>query len=494
MGICNNEISQNNKNKIKREAEYIIKEAVIEGTPTYLTSKDIDIISTQRKNSICKIINQNNNVIKKGTGFLCLIPFPNEENELPFLITCNHVLNDEDISSKLELKLYFNDNISKILIIDKNKNNRITYNNSQMHDYIMIEILKEDGFSMKDFLKIDKDLFFGIKELEKSHKNYKNISVYIIHYPLGELSSYSSGIINFIDDEIIEHNCATNFGSSGSPIINLADYRVIGIHQSYDKVKNINIGANIKVISENYDNYKKYIMLLKEYNINLNIDIAIDYSAYCSGKVTPTNEKLDDYNKAITMFCNFLLPNNNKINEQSFKVYGFGGIPPNSSYVSHCFNINFGKNEDIVGINNVLMAHKNSLNKIRFWGHRCFHQIFLNIINRIKANLIFKKSERNYYFLLIFTHGVIIDVEKCQNILKEIIDLPLSIIIVGIGRHSDFEFYYKPLEGGIEFDYSNKIDFYEFEACKKNESILYNNLDIFIYENIKSYYEKNSIS
>ena len=234
-------------------------------------------------------------------------------------------------------------------------------------------------------------------------------------------------------------------------------------------------------------------MLLKEYNINLNIDIAIDYSAYCSGRVTPTNEKLDDYNKAITMFCNFLLPNNNKINEQSFKVYGFGGIPPNSSYISHCFNINFGKNEDIVGINNVLMAHKNSLNKIRFGGPRCFHQIFLNIINRIKANLIFKKNDRNYYFLLIFTHGLMIDVEKCQNILKEIIDLPLSIIIVGIGRHSDFALC-EPLEGDIEPDYSNKIDFYEFEACKKNESILYNNLDIFIYENIKSYYEKNSIS
>ena len=104
MGLCNNEIFQNNKNKIKRETEYIIKEAVIEGTPTYLTSKDIDVISTQRKNSICKIINQNNNVIKKGTGFLCLIPFLNEENELPFLILCNNVLNDEDILMIIFLK------------------------------------------------------------------------------------------------------------------------------------------------------------------------------------------------------------------------------------------------------------------------------------------------------------------------------------------------------------------------------------------------------
>ena len=194
------------------------------------------------------------------------------------------------------------------------------------------------------------------------------------------------------------------------------------------------------------------------------------------------------------MFCNFLLPNNNKINEQSFKVYGFGGIPPNSSYVSDCFNINFGKNEDIVGINNVLMAHKNSLNKIRFGGPRRFHQIFLNIINRIKADLIFKKSERNYYFLLIFTRGLMHDDKKCQNILKEIIDLPLSIIIVGIGRNPIFDLYKRKEGDDVGPDYSNKIDFYEFEACKKNESILYNNLDIFIYENIKSYYEKNSIS
>ncbi len=41
-------------------------------------------------NSVCKIV-----IGKKiGTGFLCLIPFPNIEHRLKVLITCNHVFND----------------------------------------------------------------------------------------------------------------------------------------------------------------------------------------------------------------------------------------------------------------------------------------------------------------------------------------------------------------------------------------------------------------
>ena len=65
---------------------------------------------------------------------------------------------------------------------------------------------------------------------------------------------YSSGAIKNIslDNYNIQHYCPSEKGSIGSPIINLTNYKVIGIHQSYDKVKNINIGANIKVISENY--------------------------------------------------------------------------------------------------------------------------------------------------------------------------------------------------------------------------------------------------
>ena len=32
-----------------------------------------------------------------GTGFICRIPYPNELHKLPVLITCNHILEEDDI-------------------------------------------------------------------------------------------------------------------------------------------------------------------------------------------------------------------------------------------------------------------------------------------------------------------------------------------------------------------------------------------------------------
>ena len=47
----------------------------------------------QMNKSICKIDNENST----GTGFLCLIPFPDSLSLLRVLITCNHVFNDINI-------------------------------------------------------------------------------------------------------------------------------------------------------------------------------------------------------------------------------------------------------------------------------------------------------------------------------------------------------------------------------------------------------------
>ena len=60
---------------------------------------------------------------------------------------------------------------------------------------------------------------------------YIDTSVYIIHYEKGKKTKFSNGLIKSIkeDDSIINHICQTEHGSSGSPIINLDNYKVIGI-------------------------------------------------------------------------------------------------------------------------------------------------------------------------------------------------------------------------------------------------------------------------
>ena len=88
------------------------------------------------------------------------------------------------------------------------------------------------------------------------NEKYKKKSVYIIHYKNGKTVKYSPGIItNITEDKInnINLNCITEEGSSGSPIINLQNYGVIGIHRGF--FNKINKGILLKIPIEEFNIY-----------------------------------------------------------------------------------------------------------------------------------------------------------------------------------------------------------------------------------------------
>ena len=118
MRVCGN---ANNK-KVRKPP--INNEAVIPGTTDYMKCDNIIIIEKQKRNSICKIINENKAI---GTGFLCLVPYPDKTNQLPALITCNHVLN----GNEKEVKLIFNDTFEKILKLDDSRKMYISNENEK---------------------------------------------------------------------------------------------------------------------------------------------------------------------------------------------------------------------------------------------------------------------------------------------------------------------------------------------------------------------------
>jgi hypothetical protein len=67
-----------------------------------LSSEQKKHVLLQKKKCVCKI-NVNDNLF--GTGFFCKIPFPDNNNLLPFLITNNHVLNENDIENNKTINL-----------------------------------------------------------------------------------------------------------------------------------------------------------------------------------------------------------------------------------------------------------------------------------------------------------------------------------------------------------------------------------------------------
>ena len=94
---------------------------------------------------------------------------------------------------------------------------------------------------------------------------YKTKQIYIIQYPKGLYSSFSTGIVKKINDSIILHTCSTDVGSSGSPILCLLNYKVIGIHKG--KANNYcNQGIFIKKAISSFNNYYQ-IKTLNEANI-----------------------------------------------------------------------------------------------------------------------------------------------------------------------------------------------------------------------------------
>ena len=209
----------------------IIREKHFNRHPSSLSKIQIKRIYEQMNKSICKIVNS------KGTGFICRIPYPNNLNLLPVLITCNHVLKNEDVKIGARIKLLFEEE-EKILEIDDER--KIYKSIEGEYDTTIIEIKKTDGFDFKNFLEVDESIYN-----DNLNEMFKNKTIYIIHYPkLGEIN-YSVDIINFIDKNMISHFCSTDHGSSGSPIFNLDTFKVIGIHSGYIKT-NTNIGTLIK--------------------------------------------------------------------------------------------------------------------------------------------------------------------------------------------------------------------------------------------------------
>ena len=210
------------------------KESILTGYPNFIPLECAKKITEQMEKNICKIKIGN----EQGTGFFCLIPFPDNKNMLPVFITNNHIINKEF--------LYKKDNIISIDIEEEentreiNLNERMKYTNEEI-DITIIEIKKEDN--IKNYLELDEKIL-------------------IIQYPKGKLS-VSLGIIdNIYEDKKYNfiHKCSTEGGSSGSPILSLNN-KVLGIHKE-GVYNNFNKGAFLnyaikEFIKENIINYEK---------------------------------------------------------------------------------------------------------------------------------------------------------------------------------------------------------------------------------------------
>ena len=374
---------------MEEENEIYKIEINLEDHPNPISIEQMEYILKQMKRSIYKIkLNKG-----FGTGFLCLIPFPTKLNPLPTLITNNHVLSINNIEVNQKIEYSFNDNIKfNSIIIDKN---RKKYTNKN-YDITIIEIKpEEDNIEINSFLEIDD----GIYE-ENIKQKYKQKSIYILHYPKSGKIKISNGVIKYINDnnDNIEHTCVSDEGSSGGPLINLNNYKVIGVHKGGNVENKINVGTLINLPTKDFYNnvnnikqkkkelYKTKIVN-KKYNKPIEIKDGINEIT-----ITYTNNKKKFKKSKVYSQINFKKKINEKISKN--KIFGEKFVENNKQKCKIIIN---GKEEELCSYYNIEKTENNifqiklkginNINDISYMFCGCesliFYQILINGIHFI---------------------------------------------------------------------------------------------------------------
>ena len=122
--------------------------------------------------------------------------------------------------------------------------------------------------------------------------------------------------------------------------------------------------------------------------------------------------------------------------DKVYPVYGFGANIIGEQGVSHCFPLTLDPNDnaDINGLNNVLIAYRNVLPKLNFSGPTYFEPLLTQIFTTVAS---MDNKQMNYNIVLLLTDGMINDMQKTVDLIVGANDLPISLIIVGVGN-ADF--------------------------------------------------------
>jgi len=143
--------------------------------------------------------------------------------------------------------------------------------------------------------------------------------------------------------------------------------------------------------------------------------------------------RLNEYQKAIYGVCDILL---NYDYDKKIPAYGFGGKPRfpamSSNIVSHCFPMTGDpSNPWCFGLEGIMGTYAAALQNVELSGPTLFAPILQQAMQISQQNKM--QGSNEYTILLIITDGEIHDMEPTINCLIKSAELPLSVIIIGVG-------------------------------------------------------------
>ncbi|VVA90554.1 unnamed protein product [Arabis nemorensis] len=172
----------------------------------------------------------------------------------------------------------------------------------------------------------------------------------------------------------------------------------------------------------------------------LNFMVAVDFTA---SNGDPRNSsslhyidpsgRLNSYQQAITEVGEVIQFYDS---DRRFPAWGFGGRTSDGQ-VSHAFNLNGASyGDEVVGIEGIMAAYGNALRNVALAGPT----LFSHVVDRAAhiASQSLSTNSPKYFVLLIITDGVLTDMAGTLDALVRASDLPLSVLIVGVGN-ADFK-------------------------------------------------------
>lgn len=237
--------------------------------------------------------------------------------------------------------------------------------------------------------------------------------------------------------------------------------------------------------------------------LELNMVIAIDFTGSNGSPTQPSSlhymdpHKPNQYQTAIHAISSILL---NYDSDKKIPAFGFGADLkfPTMSGLSHCFPLSGDfNNVNSEGIDDLMRLYQQSLTHLTLSGPTYFAPIISQVSKIAAGN---KMSESyTYQVLLILTDGEIHDMQKVVDLIISCSDLPMSIIIVGIGN-ADFG-NMERLDGDSGLYGSNGqkakrdiVQFVPFRNVNYNPEVLSQHLLAELPNQVVSYFESQKIS
>ncbi|OMJ79714.1 hypothetical protein SteCoe_20190 [Stentor coeruleus] len=171
--------------------------------------------------------------------------------------------------------------------------------------------------------------------------------------------------------------------------------------------------------------------------VQISFSLAVDYTA-SNGEVSSSSSlhylnsnSPNQYESAIWEVGTILEAYDT---DKLFPIFGFGGIPRGEHKANHCFPLTFDmSNPYVPGVNGMLQAYRNSLSVVSLSGPTFFAHVIRNVMAVAQS----APPQAVYNVLLILTDGAIMDMDETIACIVEASNLPMSIIIVGVGN-ADF--------------------------------------------------------